>query len=106
MKLVLPILDGNEIQKEIAKEVKSGLDHTGFSVEVKAMDQAEYLKEVYMLGNFDLLISSSGGWQSPSAYSRLVNDSQGLNVGSASETLRIPSRAFPTYTTGNPWRSP
>lgn len=88
MKLVLPILDGNEIQKEIAKEVKSGLDHTGFSVEVKAMDQAEYLKEVYMLGNFDLLISSSGGWQSPSAYSRLVNDSQGLNVGSASETLQ------------------
>ena len=88
MKLVLPILDGNEIQKEIAKEVKSGLDHTGFSVEVKAMDQAEYLKEVYMLGNFDLLISSSGGWQSPSAYSRLVNDSQGLNVGSVSETLQ------------------
>lgn len=88
MKLVLPILAGNDIQKEIAKEVKSGLDHTGFSVEVKSMDQAEYLKEVYMLGNYDLLISSSGGWQSPSSYDCLVNDSQGLTVGSANEQLQ------------------
>ena len=88
MKLVLPILSGNEIQQEIAKEVKSGLDHTGFSVEVKPLSQADYLKEVYMLGNYDILITSSGGWQSPSAYSRLVNDSQGLTVGSANETLQ------------------
>lgn len=88
VKLVLPILSGNEIQKEIAKEVKSGLNHTGFSVDVKEMDQADYLKEVYMLGNYDLLISSSGGWQSPSASKRLVNDAQGLRTGSASEQLQ------------------
>ena len=88
MKLVLPVLADSDIQKEIAKEVKDGLNHTGFSVEVKSLEQSEYLREVYMLGNYDLLISSSGDWQKPSAYKRLMQNSQGLNTSTANEALQ------------------
>lgn len=41
-----------------------------------------------MLGNYDLLLSSSGQWQLPSSYSRLVDDSQGLTVSSLEQEVR------------------
>ena len=41
-----------------------------------------------MLGNYDLLISSSGDWQKPSAYKRLMQNSQGLNTSTANEALQ------------------
>lgn len=86
--LRLPILDGNEIQEEIAKAVKKDLEKAGFTIEVEKLSQADYLQQVYMLGNYDLLLLSSGGWESPSSYEKLVNDTQGLSVSSMSENVQ------------------
>ena len=41
-----------------------------------------------MLKNYDLLIMSSGGWENYNAYSRLLSNSQGLLIDSASEKVK------------------
>lgn len=84
----LAVLNGNQVQKEIAKAVKKDLEKVGFSVQVNELEQNDYLQQVYMLGAYDLLIAGSGGWQQPTAYSRLVEDSRGLKTASASEELK------------------
>ena len=41
-----------------------------------------------MLGNYDLLITSMSGWETYSAYDRILSDSQGISTGSASDQVK------------------
>ena len=85
--LVLPILAGNEIQEELAKNVKSQLKEIGLTVEIEALDQNRYLQQVYMLQDFDLILSGSAGWDKTSFYGALAKDMQGLPTACNSQDL-------------------
>lgn len=88
LKLRLPVLEGNQVHEELAKQIKKDLEKAGFQVEEQVLNQGEYLQQVYMLKNYDLLIMSSGGWENYNSYSRLLSNSQGLLVDSASEQVK------------------
>lgn len=87
-KVKLPVLKGSEIQEKLLSEIGKDLEKAGFSVEIDVLGQSEYLQQVYMLEDYDLLLSSSGQWQLPSSYSRLVDDNQGLTVSSLEPEVR------------------
>lgn len=88
LKLRLPVLKGNATHEELGKQVKNDLEKIGFQVDEQALDQGEYLQQVYMLGNYDLLITSMSGWETYSAYDRILSDSQGVSTGSASDQVK------------------
>lgn len=88
LKLRLPVLKGNAIHEELGKQVKNDLEKIGFQVDEQLLDQGEYLQQVYMLENYDLLITSVAGWETYSAYDRILNDSQGISTSSASDQVK------------------
>lgn len=92
----LPVLVGNQIQEAIADQVKEDLAHTGFTVQVEELEQSDYLQQVYMTGDYDLLISGAGGWQTPSAYDRYTEDASGIRTSTASEAVRAAVGAVQT----------
>ncbi len=86
-RLRLPVLAGNKNQETLAKAVKSDLKDIGFDVDIELLDQAAYLRQVYMLQDFDLILSGTGGWDDPSAWGGLAEDMQGLPTACNSNEL-------------------
>ncbi|EEG52770.1 ABC transporter substrate-binding protein [Enterocloster asparagiformis] len=86
-RLRLPVLAGNKNQETLAKAVKSDLKDIGFDVDIELLDQAAYLRQVYMLQDFDLILSGTGGWDDPSAWDGLAEDMQGLPTACNSNEL-------------------
>lgn len=87
LKLRLPVLKGNQIHEELARQIKKDLEKAGFLVDVQELNQGDYVQQVYMLGNYDLLIMSTGGWENYSSYERLLTDNNGLLTSSASDDV-------------------
>lgn len=85
--LHLPVLQGNKIQEELAKGIKRDLKDIGFNVDIEVMDQAEYLQKVYMLQDFDLILSGVGSWDRTSSWAGLATDLQGLPTACNSRDL-------------------
>lgn len=85
--LRLPVLAGSKNQEALAKAVKSDLKDIGFDVDIELLDQAAYLQQVYMLQDFDLILSGTGGWDYPSAWDGLAEDMQGLPTACNSNEL-------------------
>mgnify|MGYP000278076999 FL=1 len=67
--------------------MKSDLKDIGFDVDIELLDQAAYLRQVYMLQDFDLILSGTGGWDDPSAWDGLAEDMQGLPTACNSNEL-------------------
>lgn len=88
-RLVLPVLIGNKIQEELAKDIKRDLKTVGLTVDIEIMDQARYLQEVYMLQNFDLILSGTAGWDCASSCAALSSDMQGLPIACNSRELNV-----------------
>lgn len=86
-RLVLPILVGNKVQEELAKNVKSQLKKIDLTVDIEPMDQNRYLQQVYMLQDFDLILSGSAGIHKTSFYETLATDMQGLPIACNSREL-------------------
>lgn len=86
-RLRLPVLAGSKNQEALAKAVKSDLKDIGFDVDIELLDQAAYLQQVYMLQDFDLILSGTGGWDYPSAWDGLAEDMQGLPTACNSNEL-------------------
>ncbi len=90
--LILPILMGNKVQEELAKDIKRDLKSVGLTVDIEILDQASYLQEVYMLQNFDLILTGMSGWDTPSSYTALASDMQGLPIACNSKELNEAAR--------------
>ncbi len=107
-RLHLPVMAGNKLQESLAKEIKRDLKEIGFDVEIELLDQAGYLRQVYMLQDFDLILSGSGGWGYPSAWSGLAEDMQGLptacNSNELNEALAELGRAYSEKALTAAWR--
>ena len=86
-RLVLPVLAGNKVQEELAKNVKSQLKKIDLTVDIEPLDQNMYLQQVYMLQNFDLILSGSAGTDQASFYEALATDMQGLPISCNSREL-------------------
>lgn len=86
-RLRLPVMAGNKLQESLAKEIKGDLKGIGFDVDIEVLDQAGYLRQVYMLQDFDLILSGTGGWDYPSAWAGLAEDMQGLPTACNSNEL-------------------
>lgn len=92
--LHLPVLQGNKIQEELAKGIKRDLKKIGFTVDIEVLDQGEYLQKVYMLQDFDLILSGAGSWDRTSSWAGLATDLQGLPTACNSRDLNAAVEAL------------
>jgi peptide/nickel transport system substrate-binding protein len=91
--LTLPIVSGSEVQKALAETLQKDLEKIGIELEVKELDQQEYVSALYLTMDFDLYLAGVSITDNMESYQNLYKQS-GLPV--EVEDSRI-ADAYETY---------
>ena len=78
--LSLPILRGNEIQKQLADALQKNFEEIGLKLDVCELSQQEYIQTIYLKMNFDLYLSGIAVEEQTSFYKNIYEPEGNLPI--------------------------